>query len=154
MKTPLPIARASLADAPAILALQRSAYESEARLYDDWSLPPLVQTLESLLDEIETAVVLKISDGDEILGSVRASGDADACRIGRLIVAPHRQGQGLGTRLLLAIEREFVHSRKFLLFTGSRSERNILLYESLGYRRAREQVLSPAVTLIHLEKNR
>lgn len=32
-------------DAAAILALQKLAYQSEARLYDDYSLPPLTQTL-------------------------------------------------------------------------------------------------------------
>ena len=37
-------------DARAILGLQKLAYQSEARLYNDWSLPPLAQTLESLLD--------------------------------------------------------------------------------------------------------
>jgi ribosomal protein S18 acetylase RimI-like enzyme len=61
---------------------------------------------------------------------------------------------GLGTRLMHAIEREFTQTRRFELFTGSRSERSILLYERLGYRRAREQVLSPSVTLIHMEKIR
>jgi ribosomal protein S18 acetylase RimI-like enzyme len=148
------IARAIPADAAAILALQRLAYESEARLYDDWSLPPLLQSMESLEIEIENSVVLKMIDGDEIVGSVRASVDGETCRIGRLIVTPRLQGVGLGSRLMHAIEREFTQTRRFELFTGSRSERNILLYERLGYRRVREQVLSPAVTLIYMEKIR
>jgi len=42
----------------------------------------------------------------------------------------------------------------FELFTGSRSEANIRLYERLGYRRSHEQVLSPGVTLVYLEKRR
>ena len=148
------IARAMPADAEAILALQKLAYESEARLYDDWSLPPLLQTVESLRREIESDVVLKMTDGDAIVGSVRARRDGEVCRVGRLIVAPNLQGRGLGTQLMNAIEREFMQTRKFELFTGSRSERNILLYERLGYRRSREEVLSPAVTLVHLEKVR
>jgi hypothetical protein len=36
---------AVLDDAPAILELQRNAYRSEAVLYNDWSIPPLTQTL-------------------------------------------------------------------------------------------------------------
>ena len=31
----------------AILELQKLAYQSEARLYEDWTLPPLTQTLGS-----------------------------------------------------------------------------------------------------------
>ena len=40
----------------AILALQKLAYESEARLYDDWKLPPLTQTLDSLQAEFASTL--------------------------------------------------------------------------------------------------
>ena len=46
------IARACLSDAAEILSLQRLAYQSEARLYGDWSLPPLIQSLPELIEEI------------------------------------------------------------------------------------------------------
>lgn len=141
-------------DAPAILALQKLAYESEARLYDDWNLPPLIQTLDSLRGEIAASVVLKAADANgNILGSVRARESAGTCHIGRLIVAPEFQGLGLGTRLMREIEARFRVPR-FELFTGSRSAGNIRLYERLGYRRFREQLLSPAVTLVFMEKTR
>ena len=38
------ILRADLADAAAILELQKRAYQQEAALYDDWTIPPLTQT--------------------------------------------------------------------------------------------------------------
>ena len=153
---PVLIERASVADAAAILALQKLAYESEARLYDDWSLPPLVQTLDSMRGDIESLVVLKAIDDGEIVGSVRARLADGVCHVGRLIVQPHRQRGGVGTRLMRAIERrpEFAQTHKFELFTGSRSEGNIRLYERLGYRRSREQALSPGVTLVFMEKLR
>ena len=71
----------------------------------------------------------------------------------RLIVHPESQGRGLGTRLMEHIEREFGHSRKFELFTGSRSAGNIRLYERLGYKRTREEMVSPAITLDFMEKS-
>jgi GNAT superfamily N-acetyltransferase len=151
---PFSIVRATTGDAPEILELQKLAYESEARLYNDWTLPPLTQTLPSLVDEIAFSVVMKAMDGDRLVGSVRAREIEGVCQIGRLIVHPQVQGRGLGTLLLRQIESEFPQASAFELFTGSRSEGNLRLYERLGYRRSREKVLSPAVTLIFLEKRR
>jgi ribosomal protein S18 acetylase RimI-like enzyme len=149
---PFRIRRANDADAPAILALQKRAYESEARLYDDWSLPPLTQTLEALRAEFSASIALAAFEGELLVGSVRGRESDGTVHIGRLIVEPGRQGLGLGTRLMREIEAEFPAARRFELFTGSRSEVNLRLYERLGYRRFREQVLSPSVTLVFLEK--
>jgi ribosomal protein S18 acetylase RimI-like enzyme len=148
------IERATRADAPDILRLQKLAYESEARLYDDWQLPPVVQTLEELRAEFADSVVLKAVADGVIIGSVRARRAGDRWQIGRLVVHPDFQGQGLGTRLLREIERESGELHKIELFTGHRSLANIRLYERLGYVRSREQVLSPAVTLVFMEKTR
>jgi GNAT superfamily N-acetyltransferase len=152
--SPFRIARATLDDASGVLALQKLAYESEARLYDDWTLPPLTQTLPDLQDEFVVSVVLKVMEGDRLVGSVRARETGGLCQIGRLIVDPQLQGRGVGTLLMRRIEAEFPQARAFELFTGSRSEGNLRLYERLGYRRSREKVLSPAVTLVFLEKQR
>jgi len=152
--SPFRIAHATTEDAAEILALQKLAYESEARLYDDWTLPPLTQTLPGLLDEFSTSVFLKAIEGKRLVGSVRARETGGLCQIGRLIVDPELQGRGVGTLLMRRIEAEFPQARAFELFTGSRSEGNIRLYERLGYCRSREQVLSPAVTLVFLEKPR
>ena len=151
---PYRIMQASPEDAGLILDLQKLAYESEARLYDDWTLPPLTQTVPGLLEEFATAVVLKAMDGDRLVGSVRARETDGRCEIGRLIVRPELQGRGVGTMLMRNIEAAFPQVRGFELFTGSRSEGNIRLYERLGYRRSHEKVLSAAVTLVFLEKLR
>src|SRR6202008_3610347 len=58
------VSRATAADAAAILDLQKLAYRSEAQLYDDWSLPPLTQSLDSLRAELAQATALKaLEDG-------------------------------------------------------------------------------------------
>jgi GNAT superfamily N-acetyltransferase len=148
--TAISIGTAADADAAEILALQKLAYESEARLYRDWSLPPLTQALDSLRAELASTVILKACMGEKLVGSVRAAAGEGKVRIGRLIVHPGSQGRGIGTLLMRAIESRFPGAR-FELFTGSRSERNLRLYERLGYRRVREQV-SSGVTLVFLEK--
>jgi ribosomal protein S18 acetylase RimI-like enzyme len=146
------ISEASIEDADAILVLQRLAYQSEARLYDDWSLSPLTQTLESLHEEFVTTLVLKATDDGRLVGSVRARVTGGACAIGRLIVHPDFQRQGIGSRLLQEVEARFPDSGKFELFTGNKSEDNLRLYQGRGYRIARTERLSAAVTLVYLEK--
>jgi len=157
---------ATLADAPEILALQRLAYQAEARLYADWSIPPLTQTLAELEAELQAELprfaVLKaalkaVDDTGAIVGSVRARldetpGEGAVCRIGRLIVHPKRQRQGLGSALLAAIEASFPHAARYALFTGAKSEGNLRLYRRLGYRQVNTRQVSPGLSLVFLEK--
>ena len=154
MSVDVDIQRAAPADSESILALQRLAYESEARLYNDWSIPPLTQTIDGLREEFESAYFLKALVEGNLVGSVRARLKKDTCEIGRLIVHPGLQRRGLGRRLMHEIERAFPGARRFELFTGSRSEGNIRLYESLGYRRYALRVLSDNVTLVFMEKEK
>jgi hypothetical protein len=63
------IVAAERADAEAILAIQRLAYESEARRYQNWQIPPLVETLDSVREQIERHVVLKAIVDGRLVGS-------------------------------------------------------------------------------------
>ncbi|MCE5250144.1 GNAT family N-acetyltransferase [bacterium] len=146
------IGDASIEDADAILALQKLAYQSEAKLYSDWSLPPLTQSIESLLEEFTKSIVLKATLNGRIVGSVRARQNSDICLISRLIVHPEFQKQGIGSQLLRNIEERFKGVSKFELFTGSRSEANIRLYQRHGYSIIRTQPLSTTVLITFLEK--
>jgi GNAT superfamily N-acetyltransferase len=152
--SPYRVEPATLQDAAAVLELQKLAYQSEARLYGDWTLPPLTQTLEELRAEFAASVTLKTTEAGRLIGSVRAREADGVCRIGRLIVHPELQGRGVGTILLRHIEAEFPGASVFELFTGNRSDGNLRLYERLGYIRSHEKVLSPSVTLVFLEKRR
>jgi GNAT superfamily N-acetyltransferase len=99
-------------------------------------------------------VILKATEAGRLVGSVRAREANGVCQVGRLIVQPELQGFGVGTMLMRHIEAEFPRARIFELFTGSRSEGNLRLYERLGYSRNRDKVLSPTVSLVFLEKRR
>ncbi len=146
------IAQATPDDAAEILALQKMAYQSEAELNDDWAIPPLTQTLPEILSEFETKVFLKVVYSDKIIGSVRASLDSGTCQVGRLIVHPDQQRKGIGTLLMGEIEIAFSRAERFELFTGVKSVNNIRLYQGLGYRKFREEALSPKVRLVFMEK--
>jgi len=148
------ILRADISDAAEILELQKLAYQSEAVLYDDWSIPPLIQSLNQIKKEFDEMIFLKACDSGVLIGSVRASSHDGICNIGRLVVHPEFQHKGIGTGLMLAIETEFPSVKGFELFTGSRSKGNIRLYERLGYRIFRTDRLSPQVDLVFMEKLR
>jgi ribosomal protein S18 acetylase RimI-like enzyme len=149
------IVRADRRDAEAVLQLQRLAYASEARLYNDWTIPPLRQTLAELLRDFETMTILKAVRNGRIVGSVRGRVVDGICEVGRLIVAPDCQRQGIGSALLQAIETACNCASEvaaFELFTGSLSEGNLRLYRRHGYVPERERVLSPQVTTVYLRK--
>ena len=149
------ISPASLDDAETILALQKLAYQSEARFYDDWSLPPLTQDLASLREEFGSSVVLKATVAtDRLIGSVRARVDyvSGTAAIGRLIVHPKFQRRGIGSELLEAVEAACPGVAKFELFTGSRSEATIRLYQRHGYTVTRTEPASGTLSLTYLEK--
>ncbi|MBN2499529.1 MAG: GNAT family N-acetyltransferase [Anaerolineales bacterium] len=135
-----------------ILALQKLAYTSEAELIDDYTIPPLHQTLEEIQAEFAEQVFLKVEHENEIVGSVRGYVQDGTCYIGKLIVHPQAQNQGLGTRLLKAIEGHFSEAQRYELFTGWKSVKNLYLYEKLGYERFKEVKVSDKLTLVYLQK--
>jgi ribosomal protein S18 acetylase RimI-like enzyme len=145
------IERASISDAEEILSLQKLAYGSEAETYNDFSIEPLVQTLEELKKQIIDYIVLKAVVDETIIGSVRAYEKNGTCYIGKLMVHPDHQNKGIGKKLMDAIENLFPTSR-YELFTGSRSEKNIGLYEKLGYKTFKTHSINPEFSLIYLEK--
>jgi ribosomal protein S18 acetylase RimI-like enzyme len=145
------ILKASEEDAPEILRLQYAAYQSEALLYNDFSIQPLTQTLAQLEEEFRIGVVLKAVDGGEIIGSVRAHESQNTAYIGKLIVAPQYRNQGIGKRLLRAIELEFP-MRRYELYTGDKSDKNIALYQNLGYKIFKNQVINPQLAIVYMEK--
>ncbi|MPN37512.1 hypothetical protein SDC9_185031 [bioreactor metagenome] len=152
MTNQVEIFRATSEDAIEILELQKLAYQSEAQIYNDWTLPPLLQTIEEIRCEYNTHLFLKAVNKNSIIGSVRTRVLGDTCYIGKLIVHPNWQNQGLGTRLMAEVEIMNPDAIRFELFTGSLSIRNLSLYQKLGYREFRRELLSKQVELVYLEK--
>ncbi len=148
------ITKANQDDLPLILELQYLAYQSEAKLFGNPNIPPLKQTLQDVQAEYQKGIVLKAMDEDEtIIASVRAYMENGTVYIGKLIVHPAWQRKGIGTSLLLEVEREYPDQR-YELFTSTRSRNNIRLYERLGYKKFRERAITDELNFVYLEKNR
>ena len=72
-------------DAEEIYKLQKLAYLSEAEIYNDFSIPPLIQTFDEFLDEFGKQVYLKATAGGALVGSVREFTRDGTCFVGRLM---------------------------------------------------------------------
>jgi ribosomal protein S18 acetylase RimI-like enzyme len=148
------ISRARIDDLQEILAIQRLAYRIEAKLYDDYQIPPLIETFEDLKDKFANHTFLKATADGKIIGTVRVRQEGNTCHVSRLAVHPDFQNQGVATKLLIEAERMFPVCGRFELFTGDRSVRNIRLYEKLGYKRFKTERPANNVNLVYLEKTR
>ncbi|HWP95318.1 MAG TPA: GNAT family N-acetyltransferase [Syntrophomonadaceae bacterium] len=138
-------------DMEEILDLQKLAFQSQAELYNDYSLPAMVQTLNNLKEEAKDSIILKVVEARKIVGSVRAREKYGVCYIGKLVVHPDYRNRGIGKKLMEAIEGCFEGVR-FELFTGHLSEKNLALYGRLGYRRFKTESIAADLLLIYMEK--
>ena len=145
------IVKAEIHDLPAILALQKLAYQSEAELVDDYSIPPLTQTIGGIAEDFNKGVILKAVDNGGIIGSVRVRFAENTLHIGRLIVSPAHQNRGIGTSLLLAVE-ELYPGARYELFTSDKSAKNLYMYNKNGYREFKREPLNENADIVFLEK--
>lgn len=147
----LDILKADICDLPDILSLQKLAYQSEARLVGDFSIPPLTQTLEEIGNDYKTGIILKAVEGNNLTGSVRCRKAGNTVHIGRLIVHPDFQNRGIGTNLLLSI-KSFFPSMRYELFTSNLSTKNLTIYQKNGYIQFKREKFSDKFDFIYLYK--
>lgn len=146
------IEKAQKEDLEEILKLQYLAYRSEAKLFGNMDIPPLKQTIGEVYGEFQKGTILKaVDDGGVIIGSVRAYQDGGTVYIGKLMVHPSKQGQGMGTKLLLEMEKQYPNQR-YELFTSTRSKKNIALYEKLGYKIFDKKQVTEELRFVYMEK--
>ncbi|MFD2670610.1 GNAT family N-acetyltransferase [Marinicrinis sediminis] len=139
-------------DYPSILALQRTAFQIEADFLQDNTIQPMTQSLEELEREMKTSLCIVACKEGRIVGSVRASVQDETYVIAKLIVDPSIQNEGLGQRLMRAIEQTCPAGYKLKLFTGKHNHKNIYLYEKLNYKQVSEEVVTARLQFVHMEK--
>ena len=145
------IYKARLEDLQEILQLQYLSYQSEAALFGSRDIPPLKQTLDEVIAEYKNGIVLKMTDDDVIVGSIRAKERNGTVYIGKLMVHPDYRRNGYGTKLLTEIEKYFPDKR-YELFTSTRSTDNIRLYRNLGYKMFDRKAVTDELQFVYMEK--
>ena len=100
------------------------------------SSPPSTESLDDVAAGLEAHRTWVVRRAGRLVGSVRARlTSRGGWDIGRLMVAPDLQGQGLGRFLLEHAERAApAEATTYLLFTGARSAANLRMYKKAGYR--------------------
>ena len=146
------VERAGRADAGQILTVQRAAFVSEALANKTLALPAFTQTVDELTESMANSVLLVARQDERVVGSVLGLLDDDGSwYIGRLVVAPDRQGEGIGSRLLKEIEAAAPSgSPRFHLVTGAAGP-NIAFYGRHGYQIAAHGTHEGS-PIVHLEK--
>jgi tRNA (guanine37-N1)-methyltransferase len=122
-------------DAGELLTLQRACWVQEMQDNPGVEIPALGESLDDVRAWVARDTVFVVRAAGRLVGAIRASLDGTTWRIGRVMVAPDLQGQGLGRWLLARIEEEAPPEvTTYALFTGAGSARNQRMYKKAGYR--------------------
>ena len=153
MNGELTISKAQKFELDDILNLQRLCYQSEAALYSDYEIQPLTQKLSELIDDFDKGTVFLVGyiDG-KLVASVRGHVKNGTGYINKLIVHTAVQNCGYGKRMMKAIEAELKEAKRYELFTGAKSKKNLALYDKLEYEVYLKERVSEALELIYLQK--
>jgi len=139
-------------DADKILEIQKAAFQGQAAIYNNYDLPPLTQSQQSIENEFDEKTFLKALVQKEIIGSVRFKLNEGVVTIERIVVKPEHQNKGIGTALLRQVENMVPHAIAYQLFTGNKSVRNIHLYEKSGYKVVNRKIAKQGIELLQMEK--
>lgn len=148
----LPVTSAVPADAAEIFTLMRACWSDEARLNQDWDIPPMLEELAQVQASVEASDwrtwVVRDPGSGRLAGSVRGRlvcgpGDGDGTprtwEVGRLMVAPDLAGRGLGRALLAhVLNQADPMAERAWLVTGAASVRNQRMYKKAGFRLRKE----------------
>jgi GNAT superfamily N-acetyltransferase len=147
------IEKAQFCDLEDILSLQKLAFQSEAKLFNDYTITPLTQSIESIEEDFKNNLYLKAVHDGKILGSIRAHEKENICYIGRLFVHPDHQNKGIGKSLMYHIEELFKSCKMYSLFTAKRCSKNLYFYDKMGYGIVREEKVNEKLTFVFYSKD-
>jgi GNAT superfamily N-acetyltransferase len=154
-RTDYVVCRASAAELPALLEVQREAFGRVAVQHGvpPEALAPMREALEDLERQLADGTVfyIAVSTAGRVIGGVRADTSDGIVEVGRLVVDGGWLRCGVGMALMALLEDEHSHAQKFRLFTGEEATAPLALYSKRGYQPTHIDDSGP-VTLVWLEK--
>jgi tRNA (guanine37-N1)-methyltransferase len=150
----LVITVAEPADAGELLTLQRAAFVTEGQLNSSFEIPPLTETLADVEASLATGTVLVARLRGRLVASVRGEvRPGGRWYVGRLMVAPDRQRQGIGSRMMDEIEALAPPGTEAIsLLTGAGSAEVLGYYRGRGYVDVDRVVTAEGVPVVIMER--
>ncbi len=138
------------ADAGEIYTLQRACWLQELEANPGVVIPALTESLDDVRAGLDAHHTWVVRRAGRLVGSVRARlTSRGGWDIGRLMVAPDLQGQGIGRFLLEHAEAAAPpDATSYLLFTGARSAGNLRMYKKAGYRLRPDLAAPPGAVVL------
>ncbi|MDX1419670.1 MAG: GNAT family N-acetyltransferase [Rubricoccaceae bacterium] len=133
---PVPIRRATRADADAIAAVLAEAFQAFEPRYTPAAFRATTPSPEVVRARFDEGPVW-VAEADRVIGTVAAVHRPRGVYIRSMAVRPDARGRGLGTRLLRAVEEDAARHAcdRLYLSTTPFLDAAIALYERAGYRR-------------------
>ena len=143
---------ATIQDVPALLDLQRKAFGPLCKELDWKDAPILSESLEHAYEEFARCTTLKVqNDEGVIIGSVNGNVTDGSLYIGRLMVLPEYQQQGIGKQLFREIQSRLPHNRAWLC-TCKQIRPPYEFYLREGFKPYKSEEVGPGLTWAYLEK--
>ena len=143
---------ATIEDVPALLDLQRKAFGPLCEELDWKDAPVLTESLEHAYADFSQGTTLKVQDGDgRIIGSVHGIVTDGSLYIGRLMVLPDYQQQGIGKQLFREIQSRLPHRHAWLC-TCQQVRPPYEFYLREGFRPYKDETVGPGLTWVYMEK--
>lgn len=144
--------RAEASDASAVVELTVRAYQPFTQAF---GAPPLPVT-EDYEPRIAAGEVWLMEDKGRPIGLLVLEDNDESLMIFSIAVAPERQGEGLGLRLLSFAEEQANRRGAFALtlYTNARMDRNIAIYRRFGFEETgrRPNPRRPGWIIVDMEK--
>ena len=133
-----------------VVGLQRAAFHIERGLYPDIDIPPLRVDMATLLDGEQ--VYLGFQKRFRTIGMVSYRYEGPTVEICRLMVARPHWRQGIGRRLIEAVEARERSAKSYRVVAAQANTQALAFYAKAGYRPAGRFEGVPGVILERMEK--
>jgi len=120
-----------------MFTLQRAAFVDEGRLYQSLDTPALNETFDKFISRISNSTSWVAIDKNRIVGGVCLRIHQDVLFVERLMVAPDRRGEGIGSKLLRTSESAALDAghQSLCLVVGDLAVNLQRFYEHCGWKR-------------------
>ena len=140
-------------DIPEILELQYKAFGTQCKELGWEDAPPMTESLESAYEEFSRCTTLKMLNEDgSIIGSIRGNVTDGSLYIGRLMVLPNYQQQGIGKQLFREIQQFLPHHRAWLC-TCQQVSSTYDFYLREGFIPFKSEEVGHGLTWVYMEKH-